>query len=473
MLLENFLINALETLLENLTVERQDKLLAAVREKQGLLTIGSVNRLRNLLTRIDRKDALSMFEMDFKTLNWSPEEINCIERRFFQVILADAFFQEGAFSLPKTGLKHFGAFLQLAQIMKVPVSDLRAWKDFGDLSPIHELLRVAAIIFGLSLKRLSAEIQFFKKYSCDKNSFKDYFSVMDMVPSVDAPEVNWERSKQVEFDNTVLEGLVHHQSLWLKFLAACVLDARLSGTERFEVCKRLLENGRNETFYLVAKIAGELPHHESHELILARLREPLTPGVHYLFELLAEEEFPVDQSYIDILKLGFMSSSPKVAESAAKWCKAGADGSEGWLRRLLRQAFKFWTKNEQPYPEKGGVVPDSPRKEIYCALQAIDNFKFDELVKLALEKRRDISDLAMKDLVSLVSKSDDDRNRLVDELCARRFPPTRCKEFFDVRIPYSQENLTALSALLKDDDPDFRCGGIRILSHPNIVPSEH
>ena len=88
---------------------------------------------------------------------------------------------------------------------------------------------------------------------------ENVFIFTDMVPSVDAPEVNWEYAKQVEFDNTVLEELVHHPSPWLKFLAAFVLDARMSSTERFEVCKRMLQDGQNETLYLAAGNGRKTP----------------------------------------------------------------------------------------------------------------------------------------------------------------------------------------------------------------------
>ena len=215
-------------------------------------------------------------------------------------------------------------------------------------------------------------------------------------------------------------------------------------------------------------MAAELPDHKGHELILARLREPLKPGAHYLFEQLAKDEFPIKRSHSDVLELGLMSSSAKMAEFAAKWCGASADGSEAWLRCLLRRAFEYWAINEQPYPESGGVVPDSPRGALYCALRAIDNFKFNELAELAMDRRSDVSGLAMQDLLNLVSGSDDDRNQLVGELCKKRFSLALCAKFLDVSIPYSQDNLTALCALLKDVNPGYRRVAIRVLSHPNM-----
>ena len=465
-LFELFLINALEVLLENLTVTHQDKLLAAVGKLQALRTLGSMRRIDRLLHRVGRRDALSMFGDMFGTFNWNMSEFDASHRTLFQDVLVGTFVDEEIWTLPNTGMKHFGAFLELAQIMKVPVrNEIKAWKDVGDLLRVRELLRASTIVFGLSLGRLAAEVQYFYEGTGDQKKFRD---VTGMVPSIDAPEVNWERAKQVEFDNTALEELVHHPSLWLKILAACMLDARMSGSERFEACKRMLQDGRKGTLHLAAKMAVELPDHEGHELILARLRKPLKLGVHYLFEQLARDKFPIECSHSDVLELGLISSSAKAAESAAKWCATSADGSETWLRRLLRQAFEYWTMNEQPYPENGGVVPNSPRREIYCVLRAIDNFEFNELAELAMDRRHDVSELAIQDIVNLVSVSDDDRNQLVGELCAKRFSLALCAKFLDVSIPYSRDNLRALCALLKDVNPGYRRVAIRVLSHPNM-----
>ena len=465
---ELFLINALEALLENLTVTRQDKLLAAVGKLRGLLSLGSMSRLESLLHRIGRRDALSMFGDMFGTSNWSTSEFDAGYRTLFQDVMVGAFVTEAVLTPPNTGMKHFGAFLQLAQVMKTTVDDVKIWSDIGDFSHVQDLLRVAAIIFGLSPERLAAEVQYFYEGTGDQKKFRECFYVTDMVPSVDAPKVCWKRAKQVEFDNMVLEELVHHPSSWLKSLAAYVLYVRMSGTERSEAYRRMLETGQNQTLRIAAIMAAELPDHKGYELILARLREPLKPGAHYLFEQLAKDEFPIKRSHSDVLELGLMSSSAKVAEFAAKWCGASADGSEAWLRCLLRRAFEYWAINEQPYPESGGVVPDSPRGALYCALRAIDNFKFNELAELAMDRRHDVAELAMQDLVNLVSRSDDDRNQLVGELCKKRFSIALCAKFLDVSIPYSQNNLTALCALLEDVNPGYRRVAIRVLSHPNM-----
>ena len=77
--------------------------------------------------------------------------------RFFKTFLAGAFVAEEVLTPPNTGMKHFGAFLELAQIMRVPEAyEIKAWKDVGDLSRVRELIRVAAIIFWTFVRATSS-----------------------------------------------------------------------------------------------------------------------------------------------------------------------------------------------------------------------------------------------------------------------------------------------------------------------------
>jgi len=459
-LFELFLINALEKLLEGQTVECQDKLIGAVSRQEALRTLGAIGRLDSLLRRIGREDASSMFRA-MQEMKFLPEDMSQFKadyRKLLEDVVAGSFIAEPTPVWPSTGIKHLGAFFQLASIMETPIDDIRVWAGDSDLAQVHELLRAAAHIFELSPERLAAEAR--------------SFCADTKIPSVDVAEIDWKRAQQIEFDDAVLEGLVHHPSLWLKVLAAQILDYRLRGPERFKACKRILETGRNQTLHIAAIMAEDLPNHKGHELILARLNKSLTPDAYYLFERLAESEFPVRQLHAKLLERGLLSSPAKVAEAAAKWCSTSVDRSDVWLLPLLRRAFDYWIKHEQPYPKKNGIVPDSPRAVLYRAMYAIDDFKFDELAEISRDTRRDVSELATQDLSRLVIGSDDDRNQLVGEICAKRFPPDLCAKLLDSSIPYSQDDLTRLCVLLEEVAPDYRHVAIRILSHPGMDRAE-
>ena len=472
---ELFLINALEHLLKkNQTSEYQDNLLSTVGNLGALQSIGSLKRIESLLRRIDREDAISMVAamQGMPRISEILRNINTSQflsnyQRLFGDVVAGAFIEESAHASPKAGMKNLGAFFQLAQIGNVPAYDVNVWASDSKLLDVHKLLRIAAFIFELPRDRLAVEAQSF--YDATQAQIDEKQSVdLYLVPAVDTAEIDWERAKRIEFDNTVLEELVHHPSLWLKYLAACVLNSRLSETGRFEACKRMLETGQKQTLRIAASMAADLPDRKGQELILAKLSKPLTPGAYYLFEQLVEDEFPVECQHTEVLMKGLMSSSAKVAKSAAKWCSASANESSAWLLPHLRKAFDYWIENEQPYPKNGGVVPDSPREALYCAMRAINKFTFNDLVELSKDSRNDVSRLAMGDLVSIVTESNNYRNQLVDEICAKSFPSVRCKILFDFNIPYSQDNLTKLCTLLQDEDPAYRRAAIQILFHPRM-----
>ena len=473
---ELFLINALEHLLKNQTSECQDKLLSSVGSLGALQTLDSMKRIESMLYRIGRKDLSPIFEMMLgssrfseilRNININTSQLLSNYQRLFGDVVAGAFIVESAHAPPKAEMKYLGAFFQLAQIDDVPVYDVNVWASESNLIYVQELLRVAAYIFELPRDRLAAEARSF--YDAIQLQMVDRRPVdIYPVPAVDTAEIDWERAKWIEFDNTVLEELVHHPSLWLKYLAAYVLNSRLSETGRFEACERMLEKGQRQTLRIVASMAADLPDRKGQELILAKLSKPMTPGARYLFEQLAEDEFPVERSHTEVLMAGLKSSSAKVAESAAKWCGASANESSTWLLPLLQQAFEYWIENEQPYPKNGGVVPDSPREALYCAMRAINKFTFNCLVKLSKDSRSDVSKLAMDDLVSIVTESNNYRKQLVDEICTKSFLPARCTKFFDFNIPYTQNNLTKLCTLLQDVDPAYRRVAIQILLHPRM-----
>ena len=115
-----------------------------------------------------------------------------------------AFIVESAHAPPKAEMKYLGAFFQLAQIDDVPVYDVNVWASESNLIYVQELLRVAAYIFELPRDRLAAEAQSF--YDAIQLQMDDRRPVdIYPVPAVDTAEIDWERAKRIEFDNTVLE----------------------------------------------------------------------------------------------------------------------------------------------------------------------------------------------------------------------------------------------------------------------------
>ena len=471
---ERFLSNALEIILVKQTVDRQDKLLASISELEGVLSVNFANRLEKLLLKIDRQDAVSLFSFSEITklgddFSRGFNAFNTGKTVLFQKVLAQAFANNTRSKTPKTGMKHLGAFINLAGVMDDPASNMQRWTTVTDFSSVHTLIKAAAKVFRLSSERLSTEVlYFYKKHNCQLG-FSEETNPVDMIPNVDVQEVKWEGAKDVEISNALLEELVHHPVFWVKYLSGNLLHHRLEDSERFDVCERLLKNGRGTTLYIAARIASVLPDRKGHWLITEKLRESLNCDAHYLFDLLSEDKVPVDQSNKDIVELGLFSSSEKIAKSTANWCSSCIANSEKWLVQLLKKSFEYWRVNEQPYPKS---LPDSPVGGIYEALSSVSGFEFNEILGLATDARRNVSEKAVQDLIKYASCSENYRNQLVGEICNKRFSPSQCIQLFDSDVPYSTENLTKLCLLFDEIDPNFRQAAVSILSHPNIEKSK-
>ena len=109
-------------------------------------------------------------------------------------------------------------------------------------------------------------------------------------------------------------------------------------------------------------------------------------------------------SHLAVLENGLVNCGAKTAVSAARWCEDSASSGDTWLVDLLRSASSYWLRNEEPYPESGGTVPDSPREVLLRTLCVIAPPAFEELVKLAGDSRSDVRDAAIDGVIGLAGE---------------------------------------------------------------------
>jgi len=469
---EYFLSSALDITLENLSEAKQNELVSAVLRLRNLASHNFIFRLKDLLSKIGRSDLLSDllagYFTDYDVGNLRFNSFYAGNQVLFHEVLVGAFLNVDLSTPPTTGMKHLGALLQLAYIMKIPADDAFVWEDVSEYSQVQELLRKAAEVFGLSLERLAQEVRGFNQYNRNVDAFDETLRVIVAIPKVDPCEVDWDRAQSVEFDNKSLEELLSHPSQWVAILAANLLNERLTDTDKLHVCKRTFQNGQGRTLYIAAEFICQLPNGIGHNLIVTTLKSPQKLGTQYLYEKLAEDKFPVVHSHRDIVISGLFSSSVNIATSTAKWCCTSMSNSNGWLLELLRKAFNHWSVNEQPYPKKGGTVPESPRDILCETLIHHGVWGFNELIELTKDARPNVSKNAMQELIKRSYESEEARDRLVAKTSEKRLSPFQCLQLMDADIPYSQEHLTKLCGLLDDIDPEYRKIAIQILSHPNM-----
>ena len=473
---ETFMLGALKSLLTGQDTEYQDRLIADVWKSQSNATLGLVSRFEALLRGLGREDASSLLYRSAGFLEGFefsiPDKFGAAYAAVFTEVVPPAFVQDDAGPAPETGQKCLAAIFELAGIQRVPANDVYVWLS-GDsrLDAVHALLRTAAYIYRLPAERLAAEarqvIAFGESLRRDGKTMR----LLNPLPDVDVEEVDWSRANDIVIDMELVEGLVHHPSQWVQRLAALVINERLHGAARRRVCERLLEAGNGDSLHWAAALAAELS--DGYDLLIHRLGGPDTAGLHHLFENLRDRGCRITPSHLTVLEKGLVNRGAKMAVSAARWCQHAASSDDAWLVELLRSASSYWLEHEEPYPESGGIVPDSPREALLRTLCGIAPLEFEELVNLAKDPRTDVSDAAVDGIVELAGNSCDDKSRLGESIVAKRFTARQVEKLLDSGIPFRSEDLLILCALCRDREPAYRLIAVRrVLTHPAMDPKK-
>ena len=467
---ENFMFGALKSLLPDQDAEYQDRLIADVWQSQRKATTGFVSRFEALLRELGRKDALNPpFRAAF---NFSvPHEFDAGREALLTEVVPSAFLEEDGGPPLRTGLKYLAAFFELAGIMRVPVFDICVWlSDDTRLDAVHVLLRAVAYVYELPAERLAAEAR--QAIAVVESLRQDgKKALLNVLPNVDVAEVDWSRATESDIDMGAVEGLVHHPSRWVQHLAAVFIDEQLHGGARRRACERMLAAGTGDTLYWAAALTAGLP--DGCELLIHRLGGRDTAGLHHLFGGLKKQGWRVTPSHLAILEDGLVNRGAKTAVSAARWCEDTASSDDTWLVDLLRSASSYWLEYEEPYPESGGTVPDSPREALLRTLCGIAPPAFEELVKLARDPRSDVRDAAIDGVIGLAGDSGDEKSRLVEGIMAKRFSARQCEKLLGSSVPYRSDELSILCGLCRDRDPAYRLVAVRrVLTHPGMHPEK-
>ena len=473
---DNFLLGALKSLLPDQDSEYQDQLIAEVWKLHPNATMGFMSQLEALLRKVGRDDASnpwlrltkSLTSFDFSIPDKFEEAYAAVSTK----VVPSAFLKDDAGPAPRTGLKCLAAFFELSGIRNVPANDVYVWlSDDTRLDAVHALLRAVAYVYELPAERLAVEAKQVIDWGESLRRDRKTMRLLEILPEVDAAEVDWSRANEFDIDMGLVEGLVHHRSQWVQRLASLFISERLHGTELRSACERLLTTGTGDTLHWAAALTVELP--DGCDLLINRLDGRDAVGLHHLFENLRNRGCRMTPSHLAILGNGLFNRGAETAVSAARWCQETASSADTWLVELLRSASSYWLEHEEPYPENGGTAPDSPRESLLRTLCSIAPPAFDELVNLASDPRNDVRDAAIDGVIGLARDSCDEKSRVVASIAAKRFSSIQCENLLDSDVPYGSEELLILRTLCRDQDPAYRMVAVRrVLTHPAMDPEK-
>lgn len=206
------------------------------------------------------------------------------------------------------------------------------------------------------------------------------------------------------------------------------------------------------------------------ELIFNRLKKPLKPGCQYLYKALARLDITLNEQLIEILKTGLLTYGPLTARAAAAIAgKYVLDNVE--IAELLQKSFDLWCTKEEPYPTKGGRVPESPRADILELLLKRNDFENLKLLKYVSDARSDVSKIA-SDALFQVLQAGELCDEFLTEISSDKIPPKFLHTALNKNIVFTKSQINKIIGFLSQSRVELRLAAILILRSNYLSASE-
>ena len=352
------------------------------------------------------------------------------------------------------------AFLEVIGFSKAAASDVYTWTKPYDFEVVREVLRALVKISVIDETVLAIEAKAMLS-RMDEQPETPAFSILLPTLSVDVPQPEWSAIKNQQVDRTKLEQALSHESEWL-MLAATNLLSGLGGMT-VNRAKELLANGHGYGLAAVAHLTLELGPLVATELLLERLKGPDTQGKHYLIMQLNELEPPWNEELAALIRNALISSDVKLAGEAAKLAVNFVEKGEPIQKGILEEAFEYWIPREEPYPQKGGVIPDSPRNTLLNGMLKLGTIDDERLLLICRDARRDVRETAFDALLQHITFSDAARVLFINDITDKKLPASLLSHELASKVTFSEIEVEQLSALLEDEDEQYRLAVTKLL----------
>ena len=359
------------------------------------------------------------------------------------------------------------AFLKIVGYDDVAGSDVWAWTEPYDSEMVRGVLQALVKISMVDEPVLAVEAKAMLSRMDELTEASWYRGLLPTV-SVDVSTPEWSVSKALRIDRAKLEQALSHKSVWLVRAATNLLSSL--GEMTVEKAEELLANGRGYGLAAAAHLTLELGPTVATELLLDRIEGPDTPGKHYLIRQLNQLNPPWDKGLAAVTRKGLMNSSIEFAEEAAMLALKYAKSDALVPPELLDEAFQHWITIEKPYPQNGGIIPDSPRKTLLEGMLRLGTIDDERLMNLCRDTRGDVRKIATGALLEHITVSDATRVSFVNEIVDKVFPPSLLSQALVRKVPFSKIEVGQLYVLLEDADAKWRLASCKLLDLIYLEP---
>ncbi|WP_297534730.1 hypothetical protein [Nitrobacter sp.] len=471
-----FILDAARLLLERHPGPETDKAIDAACRLEGLGSIDFLERATRLLVEFGKPADLwpTTSRKSWNLLSLPPEygaaQRNAYAALFDAIDPARQTIEPAAGEAPL--LLTLAAFLQLTGYWDLSMAHVWDWQESSGADALRETARAAIAASGLSREALEHEVRIARGLLAEQDSVTRLYR---LVAEVDVHAIDWPAAALCDPDIDLLEAALYHRAIWVVWNAASLIDA-LAPPELLErIVRRAIAEGGRHTLRAAAALAGQLDK----DAMVAAIYDRLLgghQGCEHLILALGELEAPVDARLCEALEVGFFKSSLEVAMACAKVAAHLATPQAAALDPILARAADHWREQEEPYPQKGGVIPESPRRSIAEARAVIAEPGYAALRVYVQDSRSDLREFGERRLIERLAAEPGLAPAFLTDIEEQTLAASVLDKALTAGVEWDGASMTRVKALLVTGTRRQRYGAMAVLASayetPEVIRNE-
>ncbi|WP_244160714.1 NACHT domain-containing protein [Pseudomonas salomonii] len=424
-----------------------DTLRGMFSQQTGSLSVSTIGKLSSLFEEIGFDTPLELQNLWPKHKDWlAPNREEWIRRDcyFLDVLDDPSLYVEGTVAEDLAQYWELGGLLTASRFWETPAAEAMNLCSENDALQLRRMvMHAVAKAADLDLRRLILQVRACRGriLNADCNELTGLFDLprVDVAPQFETALIGVERVRELE--QVILGG-----GEFFPLNATLLLYELRDRPEFLEAIERLVTNGRGVSLRFAAVLTHSLPEKAGESMLLKRLcTGEITSGCRHLYQHL---EPPFDVRHLNAARRGLECNLAHVANAAAELAAKLPYTTD--LATELRDYFTLWMTKEDPYPKKGGVIPDSPRDKLASILTTwfADDHEF--LIILAKDDRSDVRSAAREPILRAATESPPLRKLLIQETELNALDPILLRAVITEGLFSNTEALEVMRLLLSD-----------------------
>lgn len=257
-------------------------------------------------------------------------------------------------------------------------------------------------------------------------------------------------------------GLLHRAD-WIACLAANLAEKILNKDTAEPVVRRVIWESEGIATAAAAQLAREfLGDDRALEILIERLKAPLNSGSQHLFPYLAEVWNRRSDGELEAIARGALRYGPRTAIAALQAIKDCGHEPVSFIP-LLQSTYAYWLENEEPYPQAGGAVPESPRALALRLMIDANAVADKDLLEALSDTRSDVVEVVRSTLLIRTKSTEVTRREVINQIKLGKAPETLVSELLRAKISWRPEEVEVILGLLTSPSANLRWAAASIL----------